>query len=165
MVSVGCREGGERAGPLGWGLEGYERARHGDLLGALDLGRYTYGHTTRVSRSERLRPVDAVRLCPSGCSSGAGIPLQNYPKTRSGSPSPQLGGVGWSCCHMLEMYARLSVRAVRDRCAGEKRYNQNGNIGTIFLHTVLSVLHLGAEYNSCIFDETATPSTMSITNV
>jgi len=39
VVSVGCWEGGERVSLLGWDLEGYKRARHGDRLGALDLGK------------------------------------------------------------------------------------------------------------------------------
>jgi len=40
-----------------------------------------------------------VRVCSSGFPFGAGIPRQDYPATRPGSPSPRLGGVGWVCCH------------------------------------------------------------------
>jgi len=99
VVSVGCWDGGERVGRLAGGLEGYERATRGGRLGALDMRTQTLCHTTRVSRSGSLPPVDAVRVCSSGFLSGAGIRRQDYPTTRSGSSSPQLGGVGRARFH------------------------------------------------------------------
>ena len=40
-----------------------------------------------------------MRVCSSEFPSRAGIPRQDYPATRPGSPSPRLGGVGWACFH------------------------------------------------------------------
>jgi len=91
-------------GRLEGGLEGFQWARRECLLEAFDAGKYTSGRTTRVCRSGRLPPVDTVRVCSSGILSGEGIPRQDYPKTRSGSPSPQLGGVGCACCHTTAKY-------------------------------------------------------------
>ena len=50
-----------------------------------------------------------MRVCSSGFPSGAGIPRQDYPATRPGSPSPLLGGVGWACCHTIRVHIVFHV--------------------------------------------------------
>jgi len=63
-----------------------------------------------------------------GVPSGAGIPRQDYPATRPGSPSPRLGGVGWACCHRFSASARL-LPAGRGAAGGGPRASSEGRTG------------------------------------